>query len=63
MTLKQITAKVAEVRKALVAAAAVATTIAATAGVPANVKVGAADVVAVLAAFGIAWRVPNKPQA
>lgn len=53
----------AEIRKALLAAAAVASTLAVTVGVPHNVQTAAGEVAAVLAAGGITWRVPNKPAA
>lgn len=52
---------IAEVRKALSTAGLVAATIAATAGVPNSVREAALDVVAVLGAGGITWRIPNKP--
>lgn len=50
-----------EVRKALVAAASIAATIQATSGVPTDVKAIASEVVAVLAVFGIVYKVSNTP--
>lgn len=60
MTFAKLVATVNEVRKALLAAAAVAATIVATDGVPADAKAWAVKVAAVLAAGGITYKVPNK---
>jgi hypothetical protein len=49
------------VRKALLAAAAVATTITVTEGFPTEAVEGSKVVLAVLAVFGIVYRVANKP--
>lgn len=50
----------AEVRKALVAAAAVLTAITAVNGVPAGAREWVGTALAVLATFGITHQVPNK---
>jgi hypothetical protein len=52
---------VAEARKALISAAAVLTAITAVNGVPANWQQYAGTALAVLAAGGITYQVPNKP--
>jgi hypothetical protein len=62
-TIAAIATKIAEVRKALVSAALVASTLATTEGVPADIKAWAAEVLIVLAAAGITWTVSNKPAA
>ena len=49
------------VRKALIAAAAVLVTIQATSGVPSDAKAVAANLLAALAAFGVTYKVSNKP--
>lgn len=54
-------AKINEVRKALLAAAGVLVTLQATVGVPETLKGAIAEALAVLAAGGITYRVPNKP--
>lgn len=56
----KIVAKIAEVRKALASAAAVAATIEGFSGTPTNVKADIASALAVLGAFGITWVVSNK---
>lgn len=55
-----IIAKANEVRKALVAAAAVLTALVNANGVPSGVHDWAVTTLGVLAAFGITWRVTNK---
>ena len=55
----KVTATVAQIRKALLAAASVATAIVALDGVPEDLKAWAVKALAVLAAGGITWRVPN----
>lgn len=59
-TLDTVVAKLTEVKKALAAAGSVAATIQAFSGTPTDLKAAAADVLAILGAFGITWKVSNK---
>lgn len=59
--LKTLPQRLAEARKALSSAAAVLVTIQATVGVPTNVKAVVAQVLAVLAAGGVTWKISNAP--
>ena len=57
---KTLVAKVNGVRKALLAAAAVLATVEGFSGTPTTLRADAATALAVLAAFGIVYKVSNK---